>query len=170
MKTLTADQVKELTELLAIVWKGDKHMINHCLKSGKYIYLNGRYIDCCDSKPAIHSTLWYDDETEGPDKNYLSFERYNMMNSPDLLNANKFNYFFGEHYYSADTGIKLANIHAYHFYEDRIPENLIPITADEVKAINEAIQEVRTDYINRLKMYYKKYSHKVSVSGYWANR
>jgi hypothetical protein len=167
MTKLTLEQVKDLTEVLSTVWNGDGKMIEHCLKSSKYVYINNRFIDCCQSKPTIHTTLWYDDETDGPGKSYESFVYYNMKNAPDLLPKN-YKYYIMEHYTGRTTG-RLMGIASLKQW-DTVPEGYTLMTDQEVKAVNAAITEVREDYAKRLENYFKKYSSYICSSGYWVNR
>jgi hypothetical protein len=164
---LTTEQQQELKEAMTKCWHGKIKMVDHCLKSSKYIYINGKFIDCCDSKPTIHKTMWYDDETAGPNVNYLNFEHYNMKYAPKNL-SDKFEYYI-QPQYSGDPTDKLYTTATLLPWED--PKDcFIPLTDNQKKNIDAAITEVREDYQKRLKTYWKKYSNKVYAMGYWANR
>ena len=165
--TLSTEQKAELTQLLADVWRNDSKMIDHCMKSSKYIYLNGKYINCCDAKPAIKKTMWYDDEQENPGKGFDRFVDYNFTNVRNVLGDNK-TYYFGKNYYR-QTGNNLVNIRSFEHWQEP-DKDLTPMTEAEKVKINEAITEVRADFMKRLKTYYKKYNDKIRSSGYWVNR
>jgi len=170
MRKMTKEQNEQLRKALSIQWNGNEKMIKYCMKSSKYIFINGKFIDCCNSKPPIKKTMWYDDETEGPDKNYDNFEALNTRSLKEKLNTSKYNYFIISQYTGDITNGLLCSVASLSKWEDVIPDNYIKATDEEINAVSEALQEVEADFKKRLKTYWKKYSSNVSARGYWANR
>jgi len=169
---LTQEQNEELKSLLGMEWrtrKGevDQKMVEFCMKKDRYIYLNGEFIKCCENKPSIDSTLYYDDTTEGPGNSFNAFRIYNIHNIPEQLKPAS----YGEtlitsaHYSNGSEKLRCF------YYSENIEADKGRIaSAEELKAINEARKEVADDYEKRLKTYYKKYSKNIRSSGYWAER
>lgn len=166
------EHLKELTELLAKEWNNDKKMINHCLKSGKYVKIDNKFIDVCDKKPTINKTLYYNDEFEAPEINFETFLAYNKSNMPTEYKLE--NRRFGEinplliipQYHGDKSNFKLCGLTYIESDSDRAEE----VTPEMLEVINEAIREVREDYKKRLKNYWKRYNDKIYTYGYWANR
>lgn len=152
--------------------KSDTKMIEYCISSSKWVELEDYYLDVGDKKPTIKNQMWYDDEKEDPGTSKARFLRYNESNKPKLLDMQNKDNFYLQRRYSKDHGEKIACI--YYFDERRnskLPDYVIrKLTLAELKLINNARQEVRTDFDKRLETYYKKYSDKIRSSGYWVNR
>ena len=165
---MTEEQKKELREIYSGFWKTRKgetdiKMVDFCMKKHKHIYINGVYIICCDLKPSIRNCLCYDDEGEAPSKSYESFHYYNMRCKFKLyeLSNNYGNLVMCPCYGGTEKLMCLT------YSKD--PKYRL-VTKTELKAINEAIEEVKADYEKRLQTYYKKYSKNIYTMGYWANR
>lgn len=162
-----------LEQLLRLQW-GSESMVKHCLKSSKYVQLDDTFVSVCGAKPSIQSTMWYDDETEGPQVNFESFRRYNESNFPRKLELERNQYgnrsklFIAPHYHGDKTDGKLAGLR--YEPEDRPPHGGREVTPEELEIFNQAIEEVQADYEKRLKTYWKRYSDKVHAAGYWTNR
>lgn len=163
-----------LTELLTLQWNNDERMVKYCLKSTKYVQLGDKFVAVTSSKPTIDKTMWYDDETKGPEVSFESFRRYNESNMPHELVKEKSLWgglsklYIVPNYYRDKTDGRLAGI----TYEpsERAPANGREVTDAELEAFNMAIRDVQADYEKRLAAYWKRYSHKVTAQGYWANR
>ena len=163
---------KELRKLLGVTWKKwdgsvDDKMVNFCMRSSKYIKIGNKFIDCCNAKPSIESTLYYDDETKGPNTDWEGFYNYNMRYKFELYNLT----------HRGDEVLVLISQYGKNSdglycprYMDKYEWKGELITAEELTLINNAILEVKDDYIKRLKTYFKKYSDKIGTHGYWANR
>ena len=165
---------EKLKIALAKVWhkkdgQPDDAMISHCIKSHKYVEIDGMFIICCDKKPTINSEMWYDDEQESPGKSWEVFSSYNNSNCPELrkLCERWGDLYLISNYWGYDS-LELASL-AYYSEEDVKP-NYRKVTEKELVIINQAIQEVIDDYQKRLKTYYKKYNKNIYSSGYWVNR
>lgn len=167
--------MNELSTLLAKQWNNQK-MVDYCEKSSKYIDLGDYYLDIGDSKPSIESTMWYDDETDGPDSSkFEAFRNYNMRGKrfslDELMTNGRTNVWVYTHYNGDRTGGKLKSWTTTHTGEE--PRHLGDYrlaTADDIMAIKQGLAEIRNDYEKRLRTYWKRYSNKVHASGYWANR
>lgn len=170
---LTVKQQEELRQVLSAIWHGDEGMIKHCMTKTKYIVIGGMFVNVCDSKPSIHSDMWYDDETAGPEENKENFVSYNLrMGDPSYFEQSGYCYSdrvelcFMQNY-SGQTDNKLV-VPVY------LPENstkaIRKVTPEELDQINKAIDEVKEDYRKRLDRYWNRYSDKVSARGYWRNR
>src|SRR5574343_230059 len=81
---------KELERLLGLTWRKrngevDQNMVEHCLKSGKYIRIGDLFIDVCSRKPSITTTIWYDDTRSDPGTSWETFRHLNERNNmPEL--------------------------------------------------------------------------------------
>lgn len=169
-------ELQELTNLLAMTWKKrngetDQKMVEHCLKSGKYVKIDDMFVNVCDLKPSIDSTIWYDDEGKDPGSGKKTFMSLNnRMHMPDLYEM-KFRYqdlYFIVHYWDDKTAGKLVSL-AYKEESSTLPL-IRKVTPEELKKINAAVSEVRADYAKRLENYFNRYSDKIHSCGYWANR
>jgi hypothetical protein len=170
---MTKQEQQELKNLLSIEWNGSERMIQHCLKSSKYIHIDNMYVDVCDAKPSIDSTLYYNDEYPDIGNSYETFINYNMKKAPRTYEKfTRFSYYDDEklviipQYCTDKTGGRLCAV----TYKNNDKNQYIEVTPELLEQINAAIEEVRADYKKRLDMYYKKYADKISSYGYWANR
>ena len=150
----------------------DEDMVQHSIKSYKYIEVNGVIVEVGRSKPTIESTMYYNDETEAPERNYANFASYNK----NLHEPNTYELYGRSH--RGDGRLKIVseddNVSGFGVsaltYGDMPDHNTREVTEDELKEINAGIEEIRANYDKRLKSYYKRYEDKIRVSGYWANR
>jgi hypothetical protein len=179
---MNANDYKELENLLALTWRKrngeiDQGMVDHCLKTGKYIRIGDLFVSVCDRKPAIDTTIWYDDTTKGPDANFANFLHLNERNNmPGLWKLDtrycgrESELYIRVQYNGDKTGGKLATL-------EMIPEGFArdgiirKATPQDLEQINAAVQEVRDDYRKRLDAYWKRYGKtQVSSRGYWVDR
>ena len=171
---MNINEIKELTELLAKTWNNGAKMIDYCLKSSKYIVIDNMFVDACKSKPSISKTLWYSDVTEGPEANFLNFKELNHRNNMPRLLGMRCSFdcmqelYLMVHYSNDKTGGRLVSL-VYDVENSSLPL-IRKVTESELEKINAVIEEVRKEYDKRLESYYKKYSHKVTAEGYWADR
>lgn len=173
--------MNELETLLRKQWvkrdgTPDESMVKYCLKSSKYIDMGPYYLRIGDSKPSIDSTIWYDDETDGPDDSkFETFRQYNLRGkrfSLDELAGNGHREIWVYNNYTTDrTGGKLKGWLAARIGEEprHVGEYRLA-TPDDIGAIKQGLAEIRADYEKRLATYWKRYSNKVHASGYWVNR
>lgn len=162
----------QLEEELRSYWK-DERMVKHCLEHDKYVKIDNWFVDVCEAKPSISSTMYYDDEYDAPKTNKAQFLHYNQGNAPRKLENSMRKYFLIKQY-SGQNNEKLASITSYADYENPNDNPYIKIikelTTEEMQEVNKAIEEVQQDYTKRLETYYKRYADKITTSGYWANR
>lgn len=138
----------------------DKHII------GATIILKTKddYLITIDSnKPKIDNTLYYDDELEGPKKDYINFEEYNInlnLNNQILISA--------KHLFKNKNNDKayISSNWQHHELNDYIRE----LTEEEKEDLNYIYQILEADYKKRLANYWKKYESKVTTHGYWRDR
>lgn len=170
----------ELETLLRTQWvkrdgTPDESMVKYCLKSSTYIDIGPYYINIGD-KPSIDSTMWYDDETEGPDASkFEAFRAYNMRGKRfdlDELTSSRLGEVYIYTNYTRDrTGGKLKGwLVAHNGEEPRHVGDFQLATADDIMAIKQGLAEMKAAYEKRLATYWKRYSNKVHAAGYWANR
>jgi len=170
----------ELEALIALQWRKrdgspDLKMIDYCMKSVKYLDVGPYYLAIGD-KPSIDSTMWYDDETEGPDASkFEAFRAYNMRGKrfdlDELIANGRSNVWIYTKYTHDRTGGKLKGWATTHWDEE--PRHLgeyRKATDDDITAIKQGLSEMKAAYEKRLATYWKRYSNKVHAAGYWANR
>lgn len=157
---------QELENELRSYWKKDD-MVKHCMKNHKYIKIGEWFVNVCDAKPTITTTIWYDDETEGPENNKETFMRANNRHTKELPTDRK--YFIAKNWYR-QTDQKLAAVTSCKTWEEPSTEVIRELTPEEMILVHQAVAEVNADFQKRLETYYKRYSNKISVSGYWVNR
>jgi hypothetical protein len=169
---MNKEDLKELTELLAITWNNDERMIKYCLKSSKYVKIGDKFIDVCGSKPTITKTLWYDDTRESPGVSYETFLWYNQRNTPTEYEIENRRY--GEirplliipQYNGDKTDFRLCGL----TYNDGDGDRAMEVTPEILKVINQAVREVQEDYKKRLANYWKRYNKNIVAMGYWVDR
>lgn len=167
------ENLKELTELLAIEWNNSEQMIKHCLKSSKYVKIGDKFIEVCNSKPTVTKTLYYNDEYEAPEVNFEMFLLYNEKNMPTeykiegrTWGGNIENLTIIPQYHGDKTNFRLCGLN----YGKVADLEGIEVSLELFGAINEAIREVQEDFKKRLKAYWNRYSDNITACGYWANR
>ena len=172
---LTTEQQQDLTNELSKIWRlrsgsPDIKMVDFCIKSSKYIYLDNMYIDVCDLKPSIHSEMWYDDTKDSPGTSYQTFFNYNAKYAPDFYENRRYNKTLGLriHYSSSPADSKVFSV--CHIDPDYDHDEYIPVDNDMLIIVNKAVSEVREDYFKRLERYYKRYSNNIYSSGFWVDR
>lgn len=133
-----------------------------------FIKIGDKIVRVGDKKPTIHSTMYYNDELKGPDKDFESFKDYNiLMAGNDLLSDTKKDRGF---FISRNKGSnEYFCLSCYsHFDNDRFEEYLLE--PEDKKHVILALEILRADFIKRLERYYKRYKDNIDTCGYWANR
>lgn len=172
---------KTLREELSKVWVKrnglvNEKMVEHCLKSSKYVEVEDGYIDACRAKPTIHSDMYYDDETEAPSTAFEGFRAYNMQMeknnfAPLTLQGRGYDeMYIYEKYNSRSFSHVLGFGYFEPHYAEKFDGYIRKATEDDLTLINQARADVKADYEKRLKTYFKRYADKISTVGYWANR
>ena len=148
-------------KLLFVEWRGDGKMIDHCMKSSKYVKIADMIVGVCSAKPTITKTIYFDDTRKSPGAGFDTFFALNeRQNMPEELKLEKCGFrdleylCFTPAFWNNRSENKLASL-AYASEPITSPA-IRKVTADELEVINAAIREVREDYTNRLKAYYKK--------------
>ena len=145
--------------------------------------LDDGYYFVIDTKPEINNTLWYDDEMEEPKKSLDLFIRHNMSNLRfnfdewvEARNCLKKGGCCSGHYESNPfINLNYSNSNEVYlvFYEccgnsRRDKTTIRDLTNDEIQEILLIAEDLKKDYIERLKKYYNKYG--MTCKGYWVNR
>jgi hypothetical protein len=173
--------MKTLEQLLSEKWRKrdgsvDQKMVDFCMKDSIYVQSGEEFINCGDAKPRIENTMWYDDETKGPEVNFESFKSYNMRNAPrtveEQMEVHDRKPYITNNYYLRDgeTTTLLKSVVFRNENYDRMTGEERLATEDEMQLVKLAINKARRDYEKRLERYWKRYENKVKASGYWANR
>lgn len=162
---------ERLSKVLDRAWNGDQKMTSHCIKSNKYVEMNGSFVEVGDSKPSIKREIWYDDETEAPEVNYETFYNHNIDSMPKYYEKE------ANYLYEGRGTLKMIpqyggdNLDLTTLTYDPNPNGPYKeVTDEELKKINQGVDEVRNDFEKRIKTYYKRNKDKISVRGYWVNR
>lgn len=170
---LSQEQKEQISKELAEIWHNDASMVKFCMNNSKYIAIDGGFIKACDSKRGIDSTIYYDDEYESPGESKEVFIAYNVRhNMPETFDTDNTRFeLYAVRHYNGQKNDVLMQVHVHDTFNNMRANHIIrKLTEAEIQQINAAIKEVQEHYKKRLNTYYKKYSHKVYASGYWANR
>ena len=183
LKKLDSEEVEELSKKLWNTPDMQKYIVNtydfYKTQDGLIIELQKT------NKIAIDKTMWYDDETEGPDVNEKNFINYNNSNMPgrnlDAYLQEKENlkingcasgrydyngiYFVGINYKQD----YLVNCDWFD-YDNNKRDFKRYLTIEEQEDFIKLTEERKQQYIERLKRYFKRYGQHVRARGYWVNR
>lgn len=159
-------------------WNGDERMAKFITNSQKIVELRGLFVQVCDRLPSISKSMYYDDETEGPDRHsFDDFTAYNSRNLPDKFKLSEWwrgdewkLYIIQPRKNSRIASVQALTDNDVKRREEKHDYTMIEASEQDLKVINQAIEEVRQHYKKRLKTYWKKYKDKVYAVGYWANR
>ena len=184
LRKLNGDEVEELSKKLWAAPDMQKYLIDtyDFYKTNDNLIIELQKVN----KITIDKTLWYDDETEGPEANEKNFIIYNEMNMPgrnlkayleEKENLNKNGCASGRYDYN---GIFFVNnnikndfmVSCDWFDYDNNKTNFKRYLTEEEQADYIQLENERKEqYIERLKKYYKRYGKKyVRTEGYWVNR
>lgn len=140
------------------------------------------YILELENDPTIKTTIWYDDEQEAPKLTEEYFINYNKTNLPyrgindyleqkECLKTNGFaigGYDYKGFYFTSPFTNDDIRVN-FDFRDDK--RNFKRYLDDEEQEeLLQIIKDLQDKFITRLKRYYKRYSNKIHVSGYWVNR
>lgn len=183
LKKLIPEEVEELSKKLWNTPDMQKYIVNtydfYKTQDGFIIELQKT------NKIAIDKTMWYDDETDGPDVNEKNFINYNNSNMPgrnlDAYLQEKENlkingcasgrydyngiYFVGINYKQD----YLVNCDWFD-YDNNKRDFKRYLTIEEQEDFIKLTEERKQQYIERLKKYFKRYGQHVHARGYWVNR
>ena len=184
LKTLKKLDLEEVGELAKKLWDTPRMQDFIIDKYDFYKTNDGLIIELEKvNKISIDKTMWYDDETEGPEATENNFIIYNRSNMPgrnlqayleEKENLQKNGCASGRYDYK---GIYFQNIRndknymvGCSWFDDK-DYFVRYLTEEEQKDFIQLQQEREEKYIERLKKYYKRYGQKyVRTEGYWVNR
>lgn len=160
-------------------WCSDEKTMKRWFKESVYLITKDGYLLTFDTKLDIDKTLWFDDEYEIPEKSEELFINYNLKNIrydfKDYLKAQKDLKEYGC-CSASDSNMfltrclgTLARINTSGWQMEQ-SDFIRELEEDEITEIIEFTNELKEQYIERLKKYYKRYNKNIFVSGYWANR
>lgn len=156
----------------------DTGMVEFCLKGSNFVDMGGYYIDF-GMKPTIDSTIYYADQNPGtfemaedPGTSWETFRAYNMKNSPqdqiERIEGGARQATIMNNYHTDRTSGMIKMWSTFHTNHLRPTERLA--TEKELAIILEQLKAEQAKYEKRLAAYYKRYSHKIRTSSYWADR
>lgn len=135
-----------------------------------------------DKKPKIDARMWYDDETEAPEKSKENFINYNLRLNNRFSNIDSY---LEEKKRLEETGgasgaydyngIYLEKYNDtskvyYNILEDKRGEFIRYMTNDEQKEFLQIVKMLQAKYRERLERYFKRYNKNIVTCGYWVNR
>lgn len=121
-------------------------------------------------KPTIDTDLWFDDEQPIPKLTEELFIEYNMSNLHSIQEKNGLKTFIYNPY-NCENPYNVVKASQFE-YAIRYDDNTFKrhLTDEEEEFILKIDNEVKENYIKRLKNYYKRYNNKIYCRGYWVNR
>lgn len=165
----------------------------HYLRTYRYACIGLDVVEF--DRPAISSTMYHDDETEGPSHTFEAFRAYNMryfsdygykdwlQSREDMRKHGCCLGCFPCHPYMISKDGKGRPVFRFGDWDtegdaDKFNANHDPerygvaheMSELELKQFAEAVDELKADFEKRLRTYWKRYSDKVHASGYWAWR
>ena len=181
MKELQLLNEEEKMELAKKVWNSEKMQQYLVDTYDFYKTKDGLIIELEKVKKiSIDKTMYYDDETEPPsvtENNFIIYNRYNIpgRNLEEYLKEKerleKEGCATGQYDYN---GIYFSQYNDYYvgvgwaYEKDKYFKRYL--TKEEQEDFIELMKERSTQYIERLKKYFKRYGKHVRTYGYWANR
>lgn len=169
----------EIIEYFKSIGESER-MINHYLDKYYFYTLKDGLIIEFRKKPSIEKTLWFNDEYEIPKLTEELFIKYNEKN----VNGEYME--FEKNEYTRPFLLLLRNdskkyVAVQRFmersdYEDQLQwaknENYFVrfMEDEEIEEYNKICHELKDEYIERLKKYFKRYQKHIYCQGYWVNR
>lgn len=176
---------EQIEKAVCKLWKRED-MQEYMKKSYDFYILKDGYILTIDkaSKISMSTTIWYDDETEGPDNNENTFISYNMNLHNPARNLENYlsekerllkhsgatglydykNIYICTHYYDSKDFV------FYNFLDEKDKNFIRYLSDEEEKELLQLIKEQKEKYLERLQKYYKRFKKYVNVCGYWRDR
>lgn len=184
LKSIRLATDEEIEEIAKEQWQ-DEHMQEYIKKNYNFYMLkDGYFLELQKpNKYSINKTMWYDDETEGPEENESNFILYNLrMRDPskhvteykeNLERLKTHGCAIGLYDYN---GLYLATFYKFEkradvcFFSEKKGTFLRYLTEEEQEDYMNILEHDKQAYIERLKKYFKRYGKHVHASGYWVNR
>lgn len=174
----------EALEVVKTLWHDEKMQKYLVDKYDFYKFDDGLVIELEKvNKITIDKTMYYDDEYEAPEKTEQNFIYYNRSNFPargldNYLEEKKslqengcasgrYDYkgiYLRLSYMNND---KVVNCN---WFDEKDKYFKRYLTEKEEKEYIELMQQRQTQYIERLKKYFKRYGKNITTYGYWVNR
>ena len=175
---------EEIDRIAKEQWQ-DEHMQEYVKKNYNFYMLkDGYYLELQKpNKYSINKTMWYDDETEGPEENETNFVLYNLrMRDParhvaeykENLERLKnhcgasglydYNGLYLISFYKTEKKVDVG------FFYEKKGKFIRYLTKEEQEDYLNILEYNKQAYIERLKKYFKRYGKHVHASGYWVNR
>ena len=183
LKKLTKEETEELAKKL---WDTPR-MQQYLIETYDFYKTNDNLILELEktNKIIIDKTMWYDDETEGPEVNEKNFIIYNQSNVP----GRNLEAYFEEKEKLQNEGCASGryDYNGIYFVENNYKHNFMVgcdwfsyennrrnfkryLTVEEQEDYKKLMNERKDQYIERLKKYFKRYGKHIHARGYWVNR
>lgn len=169
----------EMIEYLESIGESER-MIKYYLDTYYFYTLKDGLIIELRKKPSIDKTLWFDDEYEIPKLTEELFIRYNEKNvSGEYAELDKNDYikaFLIQRRFDDKKNVAVQRYQYMTDYEAQLQwaknKNYFVrfMEDEEIEEYNKVCHELKDEYIERLKKYFKRYQKNIYCQGYWANR
>lgn len=169
----------EMIEYLESIGESER-MIKYYLDTYYFYTLKDGLIIELRKKPSIDKTLWFDDEYEIPKLTEELFIRYNEKNvSGEYAELDKNDYikaFLIQRRFDDKKNVAVQRYQNMTDYEAQLQwaknKNYFVrfMEDEEIEEYNKVCHELKDEYIERLKKYFKRYQKNIYCQGYWANR
>lgn len=149
----------------------DSKYFNEVMKKNRLFQTEDGFIIRYEmEKPTIDTDLWFDDEQPIPELTEELFINYNMSNLHSIQEKNGLKTFIYNPYRDENpyNVVKASQFqYAIRYDDDTFKRHLTDAEEDFILTID---NEVKENYIKRLKAYFKRYNNKIYCRGYWVNR
>lgn len=167
---------EQVIEIAKELWQ-DQKMQDYLVKGFDFYFTKDNLILEVEkaSKLFIAKDMYYDDETEAPEKDLETFIYYNKNNCYYFNNiVNELNHvtklYFCNIYNNLNNTCVYVGYDRYNNNIENVRNAIRELTQEEVKDVLEIYEEQQIKYIERITKYFKKYNKNISIVGYWANR
>ena len=121
--------------------------------------------------PSIQKTLWFDDELPIPNLTEELFLSYNLKYFRTIKSEYQDKTFIYNAYYKSENPYNCVICSQYGYF-DKVEDKTFKrwLTEEEEETILSIDEEIKQNFIKRLKNYYKRYKEHIYCQGYWVNR
>jgi len=170
----------EVIELSKKIWEHEDMQKYTQLNFNFYQLKNGEILQFINYKKIpISKTIYYSDEYEEPKVTEDHFINYNMRNFYSEIHEMNIKYDYTKPYLIDNYGRNIASVCTNEYVADY--DNNLEwarkkglfirfLTDEEIEEYKLIVEDIKKNYIERLKKYYKKYFNKIKTCGYWADR
>ena len=169
----------EIIEYLKNIGESER-MIKHYLETYYFYTLKDGLIIELRKKPSIDKTLWFDDEYEIPKLTEELFIKYNEKNVDgeymEFEKNDSIKAFLIKNRCNDNKGVAIQRFQYLTDYDDQLRwaknKNYFVrfMENEEIEEYNKICHELKDEYIERLKKYFKRYQKHIYCQGYWVNR